>query len=148
MGNATTSYIHFEISRPLYQDIKYYPRRFFFSIWTFLLFSKWISIIQDHFQKQDGKFCFLYCALYSTVITVRSTNKKLIALYYYYGQTVEAEFVCLFVFLDVFFWLLGRVGYKQLGNAVERLRDSCQWGLLTVLRVALIGNNHATFLQR
>ena len=112
MGNATTSYIHFEISRPLYQDIKYYPRRFFFSIWTFLLFSKWISIIQDHFQKQDGKFCFLYCALYSTVITVRSTNKKLIALYYYYGQTVRAEFVCLFVFLDDFFWLLVRVGYN------------------------------------
>ena len=69
---------------------------FFFSIWTFLLFSKWISIIQDHFQNQDGKFCFLYCALYSTVITVRSTNKKLIALYYYYGQTVGAK-ICLFV---------------------------------------------------
>ena len=30
----------------------------------------------------------------------------------------------------------------------EELRDSCQGGPLTVLKLVLIGNNHETFLQQ
>ena len=40
-----------------------------------------------------------------------------------------------------------RVGYKERFNTVEMLCDCSQWGPLTILRVALIDNNHATFLQ-
>ena len=45
------------------------------------------------------------------------------------------------------FWLKIRVGYKEWVNTVERLRDSSQKRPLTVLRVAVFGKNHATFLQ-
>ena len=73
-----------------YQDTKYFVVKK--PCGTFLLFSKCISRIHDHFQK--WQILFPIVCTDCTVITVRSTNKKLIAVYYYYGQTLENVFVC------------------------------------------------------
>ena len=79
-----------------YQDTKYFVVKK--PCWTFLLFSKCISRIHDHFQK--WQILFPIVCTDCTVITVRSTNKKLIALYYYYGQTVD--WICLFFWTSSF----------------------------------------------
>ena len=43
--------------------------------------------------------------------------------------------------------VLIRVGYKEWVNTIERFRDYCQWPPLSVLWLAVIGKNLATFLQ-
>ena len=51
-----------------------------------------------------------------------------------------------YVLKDVSYWIAyNKVGYKEWVQTVERLREYCQWRPLTVMQLALIGKNHATF---